>query len=235
MRKDVKPDNPAGKQQVKAAAAVARRVKKGVAMTPVRISGRSIVDTFWGKAWCAHLESFSDYTNRLPRGRLYVRSGFVIHLAVSNGRVEALVQGARLYKVRIGIDALEEDHWQKIVRSCSGGIGSVIELLQGKLSAGVMRVMVDRHYGFFPEPKEIMFSCSCPDVAGMCKHVAAVLYGVGHRLDDEPELLFRLRGVNPRDLVGSAAFKLPAARSGKAKELPPEDLTAVFGIDIVEP
>ncbi len=229
-----KPYVSVARRRSQAVKATAKMVKKGAKMTPIQINGRAIAQTFWGKAWCVHLESFSDYDNRLPRGRTYIRNGSVIHLAVSNAKVEALVQGSSLYKVKVDVEAIAEGHWKRIVSSCSGEIGSVIELLQGKLSAGVMKIIVDRHKGLFPEPKEISFSCSCPDWAGMCKHVAAVLYGLGHRLDQEPELLFKLRGVNHLDLISSAAIKLPTAKSRRSKGVSSGDLAEVFGIDIAD-
>lgn len=229
-----KPYVPAAKRRANAAKAAAKMTKKGARVAPVRINGRTIANTFWGKAWCVHLESFSDYSNRLPRGRTYVRNGSVVHLDAGDAKIDALVQGSSLYKVKIDIKTLAKDRWQSIVSCCSGEIGSVIELLQGKLSGGVMKVIADRHKGLFPEPKEISFSCSCPDWASMCKHVAAVLYGVGNRLDHEPELLFKLRGVNHLDLISSAAVKLPATRPGHKEEVEDQDLAEVFGIDIVD-
>ena len=153
--------------------------KKGVAVQPVRIDGRKIAKTFWGEAWCDHLEAFSDFENRLPRGRTYVRNGSVCHLAVAKGRIEAKVSGSELYTVRVEIKTLVNKKWKAIKGRCSGQIGSLLELLQGRLSDQVMQVVTDRREGLFPLPGEISLQCSCPDSAVMCKHVAAVLYGVG--------------------------------------------------------
>ena len=166
--------------------------KKGVDVQPVVIEGRKIAKSFWGEAWCGHLESFSDFENRLPRGRSYVRNGSVCHLAVAKGRIEAKVSGSELYNVKVAVKTLPGKQWSAIKRRCSGQIGSLLELLQGRLSDHVMAVVTDRQDGLFPAPKEISFECSCPDWAVMCKHVAAVLYGVGARLDARPELLFLL-------------------------------------------
>jgi uncharacterized Zn finger protein len=175
---------------------LAQMKKKGRAITPVRPEGRTIARTFWGKAWCDNLESYSDYENRLPRGRTYLRNGSVVHLEIAGGRVEALVSGSELYRVEIDITALGPARWKKIKKACSGGIASLVELLQGKLSAGVMATITRPREGLFPTPKEISLKCSCPDWAGMCKHVAAALYGVGARLDEQPHLLFLLRQVD---------------------------------------
>ena len=221
----------AAEKRQKAEKAVAKMIKKGQKISPVNLEGRTLTKTFWGKAWCDHLESFSDYENRLPRGRSYVRNGSVVHLEVTQGRIEALVQGTSLYKVNIDIKSLAPQKWQAILKNCCGQIDSVIELLQGKLSSGVMTAMTDKHTGLFPDPKEISLKCSCPDWADMCKHVAAVLYGVGHRLDREPELLFKLRKVDHMELM-KAGVKVRTPPSATARVIKNQNLSEIFGIDI---
>lgn len=216
----------------KAARAVAKMAKKGKKISPVQIEGRLLAKTFWGKAWCDHLESFSDFENRLPRGRSYVRNGSVIHLDIAAGKIEAIVQGSSLYNVQIDISAVDQKKWKSISQRCSGEIGSVIELLQGKLSSAVMTTIADKQNGLFPSPKEIKLKCSCPDWADMCKHVAAVLYGIGARLDREPELLFALRKVDHLELISKAAVRASTKRSGKANVIQDQDLSDLFGIDI---
>lgn len=218
----------------KAEKAAAKMAKKGEKVSPVSIEGRQIVKTFWGKAWCDHLESFSDYENRLPRGRTYVRNGSVIHLTIAKGKIAALVQGSSLYQVAIDIKCVEAKKWQGILEKCAGEIDSVVELLQGKLSQSVMKTITDRTHGLFPQPKEISLHCSCPDWAEMCKHVAAVLYGVGARLDQEPELLFKLRHVDHLDLVTKAAVGAKSKQSSKAQIIQDQNLSDLFGIDIEE-
>jgi uncharacterized Zn finger protein len=208
--------------------------KKGVDVQPVEIEGRKIATSFWGEAWCDHLESFSDYENRLPRGRTYVRNGSVCHLAISKGQIEAKVSGSELYTVKIKIKTLAPNKWNSLKQRCGGRIGSLLELLEGRLSDHVMEVVTDRQEGLFPLPKEISLGCSCPDWAVMCKHVAAVLYGVGARLDSKPELLFTLRGVNHEDLIQSDAEQAVAAATsrGKSKRLATSEIGEVFGIEI---
>ena len=158
---------------------VARLKKKGKVVTPVAIEGRTIARTFWGKAWCDNLESYSDFENRLPRGRTYVRNGSVVHLGVEPGRVASLVAGSSLYSVTVSVKPVAKKLWKSLAHECAGKIDSVVELLEGKLSRGVMDLLARRGPGLFPEPREISFECSCPDWAYMCKHVAATLYGVG--------------------------------------------------------
>jgi uncharacterized Zn finger protein len=208
--------------------------KKGLNVEPVEIEGRAIAKTFWGQAWCDHLESFSDFANRLPRGRTYVRNGSVCHLAIQKGKIEARVNGSELYTVKIEVQSLQRKKWQDIKRRCTGRIGSLLELLQGNLSDQVMEVVTDRQNGLFPLPNEIALDCSCPDWATMCKHIAAVLYGVGARLDRQPELLFKLRGVDHEELIAAdteAAVRAATTR-GRSKRLATSDLSDVFGIDV---
>jgi uncharacterized Zn finger protein len=208
--------------------------KKGVIIEPVAIDGRKIAKTFWGEAWCDHLESFSDFENRLPRGRTYARNGSVCHLTIGRGKIEAKVAGSELYDLTIRIQKLPAKKWRSIKGRCAGQIGSLLELLQGKLSDHVMEAVTDRSQGLFPLPGEISFDCDCPDWAVMCKHVAAVLYGVGARLDEKPELLFELRGVNHDDLIDADAEKAvsSATRGGKSRRLAAGSLSDVFGIDV---
>jgi uncharacterized Zn finger protein len=232
MFSSYRPYVSAAEKRRKAEKASAKMAKKGKTPTPIRINGRTIAKTFWGKSWCDHLESFSDYENRLPRGRSYVRNGSVIHLSIEKGKIEALVQGSSLYEVKIEIKSVESKKWGQILSDCSGQIDSVIELLQGKLSSGVMKSITDKQKGLFPQPKEITLGCSCPDWADMCKHVAAVLYGVGARLDEEPELLFKLRHVDHLDLINNTTLKVPTKRNSKAQVIGDQDLSNLFGIEI---
>lgn len=209
--------------------------KSGRVLAPVHLSSRVIAGTFWGKAWCDNLESYSDYSNRLPRGRTYVRNGSVIDLQISTGQVRALVQGSELYKIAIDFRALPEKHWQAFKSRCSGKIANLLDLLQGRLSKEILADITARGTGLFPEPKEIELDCSCPDWADMCKHVAAVLYGVGARLDDQPDLFFTLRGVDMQELISAASVTAttPMAQSGAPDSaLAGEDLSQMFGVEI---
>lgn len=207
--------------------------KKGRKVSPVKIDGRTIAKSFWGKGWCDHLESFSDFSNRLPRGRTYVRNGSVVDLQIQPGKISAMVMGSELYHIEITIERLKKNRWETLKQRCAGKIKSVLELLKGGISAGVMEVMSHREEGMFPAPKEIKKECSCPDYAGLCKHLAAVLYGVGARLDAQPELLFTLRQVDPAELIAQATESLGETPAGRAKALADDELSEVFGIDLV--
>jgi uncharacterized Zn finger protein len=208
--------------------------KKGRTISPVSVDGRTIAKTFWGKAWCENLESYSDYENRLPRGRTYVRNGSVVDLQIAASQITALVSGSEIYEVKVEILPVDKPRWKSVCEDCSGSIDSLVELLQGRLSKGVMERISQQQTGLFPSPREIKLSCSCPDWAEMCKHVAAVLYGVGARLDQQPELLFRLRAVNEKDLIASAGKALPSTKNSPAKVLGGEDLSKLFGLDLAD-
>lgn len=207
--------------------------QQGIALDPVEIEGRVIARSFWGAAWCQHFEGLGDYSNRLPRGRTYARNGSVIHLKLAAGAIDALVSGSQIYTVKGKVKPLPRPRWREVVEECAGRVGSLVDLLQGRIERGVMEVLARPAAGLFPAPNEIEFSCSCPDWALLCKHVAAVFYGVGARLDRDPALLFELRSVNGADLIAAAAqagglATTPAAESPLAGE----DLGAVFGIEL---
>ena len=210
-----KPYVPVAKRKQIAEKQTATAKKQGVNYSPVSISGRTIASTFWGKAWCDNLEAYSDYANRLPRGRTYVRNGSVIDLKIEPGLIKALVMGSSLYQIEIKVDAVTAPQWQAIIQDCTGSIASLVELLQGKFSTAVMQRICQRGSGLFPSPKEIHLKCNCPDWATMCKHAAAALYGIGARLDAQPELLFTLRKVDANELV-TQAMAAPVKSQEKA-------------------
>jgi uncharacterized Zn finger protein len=219
-----------------AAQALTKLKKQGRSVAPVNIAGRTIAQSFWGKSWCANLERYSDFATRLPRGRSYVRNGSVIDLQIGKGEISALVSGSQLYKIKITISPVATNRWKAICRDCAGTIDSLVELLQGRLAKGVMDRVCREADGLFPAPSEIELSCSCPDWADMCKHVAAALYGVGARLDERPQLLFALRGVDETELIADAGQDLALSQSAPttAKMLADSDVAALFGLDMVD-
>ncbi len=223
------PYESVAEKQKKAEKVIATLRKKEEPVHPVTAFKGKMSATFWGKSWCANLESYADYENRLERGRSYVRAGCVCHLEITSGVVKALVSGTKPYSVAVQISPLAQTRWNKVCTACAGEVGSLLELLQGKLSKNVMERVCDATTGIFPAPKEIRFACSCPDGASMCKHVAAVLYGIGRRLDTEPELLFVLRGVSAADFIASG---LDFSQGEHIKTLQSDDLGALFDIDL---
>lgn len=226
---------PVGKRIDAATKQAEKRAKRsGRQPEPVTIAGRDIAKTFWGKSWCRNLESYGDFANRLPRGRTYARNGSVVDLAVTRGRVEAVVAGSMVYEVAIAIAPLSPVKWRAIKADCASSIGSLVDLLTGRLDDDVMRRLVKPGDGMFPSPREISVTCSCPDGARLCKHLAAVFYGIGHRLDAQPELLFVLRGVDQAELVAAATKESvrTVIRGDDAHAIAADDLAAVFGIDL---
>jgi len=223
---------PVAERRRKAEREAVKLRKGGHPVAPVQIEGRAIATTVWGKAWCDNLESYRDYESRLPRGRTYVRNGSVIDLQIGPREVKALVSGSSIYKVTIGIAPVPAAQWRSICADCAGQIDSLVELLQGRLSKGVMERMCRQGTGLFPKPSDIKFSCTCLDFASMCKHVAAVLYGVGARLDRSPELLFRMRAVDESELLAGLDGALPAATLPEERVLAVGDIAALFGLDI---
>ena len=232
-----KPYVSAGQRQAVARREIANLEKAGRKISPVRVEGRKIAATFWGKAWCQHLESYSDYANRLPRGRSYVRNGSVLDLQIEPGKISALVSGSEIYHIVIDIKPLAKETWDGIRQRLSGEIRSIIELLRGRMSDAVMAVVTDRAGGMFPMPDHIEMDCSCPDSAGLCKHLAAVLYGVGARLDTQPELLFKLRQVNHLELVPTSdtVDALTSTDNAGRKTIAGNQLADVFGVEMDQP
>jgi uncharacterized Zn finger protein len=205
--------------------------KKGRRIEPVEVEGRRITRTFWGDAWCEHLLKFASIANRLERGRTYVRNGSVCHLEIEAGSVRALVMGNELYEVELGVKRLGKKRWTAIQQRCAGSVSSLMDLLQGRLADAVMAVVTDRDGGLFPVPKEFRPACSCPDYVPVCKHVAAVFYGVGVRFDTRPELLFELRGVDHHTLVADDAGAVATLTArGNSARIVDSDLGEVFGI-----
>jgi hypothetical protein len=224
----------AAERQKRIAAALRDLERRGTEPAPVAIEGREIATTFWGRAWCQHVEGLADLATRLPRGRSYVRSGAVVDLRIEPGVVHALVCGTELYESTVTIRRLPRARWDAVRRASTGRIANLVDLLAGKLPDAVMQVLSDPERGIFPRTEEMSLACTCPDDARLCKHLAAVLYGIGARLDLGPELLFVLRGVDAAELVeeaGDAASR--AAESGPGDPaLPREALGEIFGIEL---
>ncbi|MCF8067988.1 MAG: hypothetical protein K9L30_05335 [Desulfobacterales bacterium] len=213
--------------------------KKNPDIKPVIIEGRALANTWWGKSWNENLERYADYSNRIGRGRSYVRHMAVLDLQINAGEVNALVQGSRSkpYSISVKIKKIKKDIRRNMKDICKGEIDSLPELLAGKFPKKLGEIFMKKGSGLFPSPSEIAFICSCPDWAYMCKHVAAVLYGIGARLDEDPALFFMLRGMDMKDLVSTAVKDhsrrlLEKAEQTGAKVIDNSDLSDMFGIDM---
>lgn len=219
----------------KAAREVKRLSKTGQALRPIYINSSAIAASFWGKAWCQNLENYADWANRLPRGRSYARNGSILDLQIDTGEIRALVSGSSVYQIKITIAELDPKKWATIRKDCAEHVGSLLDLMRGKLPKNVLVRFTDHKEGMFPSPKELKVACSCPDYAKVCKHVAATLYGVGHLLDSEPELFFKMRGVDQRELMAAVMQKTTqddAIGLNHKSGLEGEDLSSLFGIEL---
>lgn len=213
--------------------------KKNPDISPVILVGRKLARTWWGKSWNDNLESYSDYANRIGRGRSYVRNEAVLDLKIMNGIIRALVQGSesKPYQIQLTILPLAKDNWDTLAKECSGKINSLQELTEGKFPKALSELFTTKGKGLFPNPKEITLQCSCPDSARMCKHVAATLYGVGARLDDDPTLFFVLRGVRVEALISETIMKkseslLEKSKNKSRRVMRDTDVSDMFGIEL---
>ena len=210
--------------------------KKGKRLEPVVIQGRKIAKSWWGRAWCDNLERYADYESRLDRGKRYVKTGTVIDLSITKGRIQAKVQGSRKtpYKVEIRISPLSGERCQEILQTCGKRVETLENLLAGDFPEELKELFTQRG-GLFPSSREISFSCSCPDWALMCKHVAAVLYGIGARLDENPSLFFELRGIEMGRFIDVAIASrvermLKNAGQTSGRTIDERDIRGLFGI-----
>lgn len=223
-----------------AAKSVEKLQKKNPRITPVVISGRKLATEWWGIAWNENLVSYSDFANRIGRGRSYVRHGAVLDLQITEGIIKALVQGSerKPYQIEVAIQPLAKDIWNTMAQACAGKIDSLQELVDGKFPKGLSELFTAKGKGLFPSPKEIHLNCSCPDSASMCKHVAAALFGVGARLDKEPLLFFTLRGVHVEALISETITKTSESMLKKSKTKSRRrmeedtDVSGLFGIEL---
>ena len=210
--------------------------KKGQELEPVIVKDKKIWRSWWGQAWCVNLEQYADYSSRLDRGKRYVRSGAVIDLKVQKGRIEARVQGTRKtpYKVEVRISPMTEEQCQKIIQKCGKKIENMEALIQGSIPEELKEIFTGAD-GLFPTPREISFSCSCPDWALMCKHVAAVMYGIGVRVDENPFFFFELRGIDVERFIdvtleNKVEAMLENASRPSSRIITDEDAWQIFGL-----
>ena len=207
---------------------------------PISIEGRTISSSWWGKAWCDNIDIYADFDNRLPRGRSYVRSGCVVDLKIEYGVIRALVVGSRPkpYRVQIDIKPFSDNEVKAFEDKCRNNFESVEDFINGRFPDSFKEYFTSSSLNLFPKVKEMKFSCSCPDWAVLCKHVAAVLYGIGRKLDDDPMLLLRLRGIDTASfsekIVNREAEKLALSSSislppGRAMDM--EEASLLFSVD----
>ena len=233
---------PASVKKARMAKSLKRLKKKDPNLAPIQIAGRKLASTWWGIAWNTNLERYADYSNRIERGRSYVRNGAVLDLRIEPGKIMGLVQGSHLrpYRIEISIQPLRPEAWSAVTKACIGSIQSLRDLIEGRFPKVLSDLFTAKGVGLFPTPREIQFSCSCPDYADLCKHVAAILYGVGARLDQDPTLFFVLRKVDISDLINHSLNQatdalLEKSKSRSRRALADDDLSGLFGVDVLKP
>ncbi len=227
------------KKRAKTEKKIKQLKKKNPDISPVSIEGKKLAESWWGISWNKNLESYADFSNRIGRGRSYVRHSAVLDLQIKPGKIESLVNGSfsTPYSVEIKIKKIKTLKWKNIIKKCQGETDSLNDLLDGKLPESMANILTNQKQGIFPSPDEIEFDCSCPDWAYMCKHVAATLYGVGTRLDHDPAMFFSLRGIKMDDLVSEAiqaqaSQLIEKSKTKKSKRIIQNaDLSSQFGID----
>ena len=176
--------------------------------------------TWWGTRWIGALEALGAvYANRLPRGRTYARQGRVANLTVRPGRVTAQVHGRRTrpYRVTLTLPAFDAATWDGVLQALASEVRHTAALLDGRMPDDIDDVLQACGVSLFPQPRELSTSCSCPDAANPCKHVAAVHYTLAQTFDDDPFLLPELRGRDSDQLLAG----LRAQRAGTDR--PAED------------
>lgn len=213
--------------------------KKGQKMEPaIPVTGEDeeICQSWWGRAWCSNLMRYADFASRLERGRRYIRTGTVVDLKIRKGRVEARVQGTRKipYKVDIRISPFSEEKCQAVMAKCGRKIENMEDLVAGTFPEDLKDLFTEEG-GFFPTPAEISCICSCPDWAIMCKHVAAAMYGIGLRLDENPFYFFEMRGIDINRFLdvtvdNKVESMLENADTVTERMLDTGKLDAIFGI-----
>jgi len=229
-----------GEKRAKAEKKLKQLKKKNPDIRPIIVEGQALAKTWWGKAWNKNLERYADYSNRIGRGRSYVRHRAVLDLQITPGRVDALVMGSgsKPYSVTVTIKPIPTSNWSTVKQNCRGKLDSLQKLIGGKFPKELENIFTQEKNGLFPVPTEINFDCSCPDWADMCKHVAATLYGIGARLDEDPSLFFVLRKVDVNDLISQTVKESKKELLGKAvkksSRILQEDsgLSDIFGIDL---
>ena len=212
-----------------------RLTKKGLILEPVHLVGNKIAKNWWGISWIDNLEKYSDYINRLPRGKKYLKSDCILDLKIKKGRIDAIVQGSssKPYEVCVHIKVLNKEKIEDIVQLCENKIESIENLINGKFPDTLKEVFIGKN-GLFPSPNEIEFDCSCPDYASLCKHVASVLYAIGAKFDTDPRLFFELRGIDVNQFIKKAVDnsieKLLVEKKKSERVIAEEDMDRLFGI-----
>jgi uncharacterized Zn finger protein len=187
----------------------------------IKAQSKKFGQTWWASKWLDALERLVD-SARLGRGRSYARSGQVLNIDITPGRVESRVQGSRPapYKVQIEINPLSNKEWDKVADAMASQALFAAKLLSGEMPQDIEVAFKQVGVNLFPASRgDLETECSCPDWSNPCKHIAAVYYLLGEQFDADPFLIFRLRGKSKDDIMAllRARRSLPAPTAAKAR------------------
>src|SRR2546429_7173903 len=183
-----------------------KRVKDGIKTKSER---GAIGETWWSKRWVGVLESFSLGT-RLTRGRSYARQGQVVSIDVEPGIVKAKVQGTqpRPYSIKIKLKPLSDQDWDKVTEAMASQAIFAAKLLAGEMPTDIEEAFDAVNVALFPTAEtDLDTKCSCPDSSNPCKHIAAVYYLLAERFDEDPFLIFKLRGQTKEQIIATLREK----------------------------
>jgi uncharacterized Zn finger protein len=162
----------------------------------------AIGEKWWSKRFVSLLESFN-IGARLGRGRSYARKGQVISIEVEKGLVRSKVQGTRSkpYDVTIQLSQISDKDWDKAIDAMASRAVFAAKLLSGEMPQDIEEAFADAKVSLFPEEKDLKTDCSCPDWSNPCKHIAAVYYLLAEQFDENPFLIFKLRGRTKEEII----------------------------------
>lgn len=203
-------------------------VKGGI---KARSKSGAIGKSWWAQRWTQALGRIMD-SGRLSRGRSYARRGQVMDIKEKGHEITARVQGSRPtpYKVSIRVTPLQDAEWERVLDVLAGQAIFTAQLLAGEMPADIEDAFTAARVSLFPtSARELETNCSCPDWANPCKHVAAVYFLLGEAFDDDPFMLFRLRGRTQEQILEG----LRARRVGPEAEAAGPNFTALPAEDLV--
>ena len=210
----------------------------------VKIDGKVISSSWWGQMWCRNIENYSNIRNRLERGRTYIRQNTVKSLSISNNCAESQVQGhsKEPYRVIINIKTIEKSKYDNILNKCENSVDNLESLMTGSFPKEYQQFFTDEEYGLFPKSNEIDYNCTCLDYEKnmhMCKHIAATMYAIGNKLDNDPLIFFKLRGIDISEfsnkiLKKETEFVWNNINGESNRKINSNDISFLFGVDCDE-
>ena len=206
-----------------AATRLAEYLAEGEELHPVVNKTRKLAKNFWGSAWMKQLALCESGGMCLAPGRTLLRHACVLHVDIQPGSISALVSAEEVFEVELKLESLDEERLERLAATCSGHIDSLLSLMQGKVDEAVLLQLCHPENGLLPTPEDWRMHCTCPDWAEPCPHAAAAIYAAGCLIDEKPELLFTLRGIQPEALLSAPA---------PTNEIDADKLSAMFGIDL---